>query len=162
MDRTVDRWSKFSALSFGDQRFLIAAFLLMPVCALGPGLFGFARFTKWIEAARVSTSRQPSPEAVRALGTLVNIAAGHSLVRVRCLTRSLTLHWLLRRRHIASDLRIGVELDGGAFNAHAWVEYVGVPINDTPDVVRRYAAFDRLETSHPHKTRDLGANLTFD
>ena len=32
-------------------------------------------------------------------------------------------------------------MNQGALNAHAWVEYSGTPINDTPDVSERFASF---------------------
>ncbi len=43
---------------------------------------------------------------------------------------------------IACDLRIGVSNDGGEFEAHAWVEYEGVVINDSAGSIGRFAAFD--------------------
>ena len=54
-----------------------------------------------------------------------------------CLSRSLTLWWLLRRHGVAADVRLGVNLAEG-FAAHAWVEWQGQVLNDTPDVSSRY------------------------
>ncbi len=59
-----------------------------------------------------------------------------------CLPRSVTLQWLLRRRRMEADLRIGVRKVESGIEAHAWVEHRGRPLNDTSDVHRRYAAFD--------------------
>jgi hypothetical protein len=59
-----------------------------------------------------------------------------------CLVRSLCLQWLLRRRGVASELRIGARLVGGQLESHAWVEVDGRPVNDAPDVAERYAAFE--------------------
>lgn len=42
-----------------------------------------------------------------------------------------------------TDLRIGVKLDQGRLDAHAWVEADGIPINDAPDVAQRFAAFQQ-------------------
>jgi hypothetical protein len=58
----------------------------------------------------------------------------------------LLLRWLLRRYGTASDLRIGVRFEEGVLAAHAWVEKDGIPVNDRPEAVARYAAFDQPVT----------------
>ena len=85
----------------------------------------------------------PSLDELTRLGYLVNSAAHHVLPAGNCLTRSLYLQWLLRRRGVPTDLRIGVQLADGRLLAHAWVEYAGTPLNDAPDVALRYAPFER-------------------
>ena len=50
--------------------------------------------------------------------------------------------WLLRRYGTTSDLCIGVRLEQGEFAAHAWVEKDGIPLNDRPEFVARYAIFE--------------------
>jgi len=60
----------------------------------------------------------------------------------RCLTESLTLWWLLRRRRIAAELRIGVRTILGPLESHAWVEHEDVPLNDTAEVGRVYEPLD--------------------
>jgi hypothetical protein len=59
---------------------------------------------------------------------LVGIAARHRPYRATCLRQSLALWWLLRRRGISTELRIGVRMDSGALRAHAWVEFCGRPL----------------------------------
>ncbi len=78
-----------------------------------------------------------------ATGRVVAIAARYAPYRGNCLSRSLTLWWLLLGQGIQTDLRIGVTWPPGQFEAHAWIEYQGVVINDRQDVGRRYSAFDR-------------------
>jgi hypothetical protein len=53
------------------------------------------------------------------------------------------LWWLLLGQGIHADLRIGVTRPQGQFEAHAWIEYQGVVINDRQDVGRRYSVFER-------------------
>jgi hypothetical protein len=68
----------------------------------------------------------------------------------RCLLRSLTLVWILKRRGIPSVIRIGVphgatpgqESDTVGFSAHAWVEHAGIVLNDRQDVATQLSAFD--------------------
>ncbi len=78
------------------------------------------------------------------LAWAVAAAAHHAPYAATCLQRSLTLWWLLRRRRIAADLRIGVAQADGELRAHAWVEHAGIVLNDDADVGSRFAAFDTL------------------
>lgn len=82
--------------------------------------------------------------AMQSLAEAVNIAARHTPFPATCLTRSLLLDWLLQRRGVTSDLRIGVRLTEGALDAHAWVEYKGIPVNDLPYVASQFASFGEL------------------
>ena len=43
---------------------------------------------------------------------------------------------------MVSELRIGVQCQGEKFQAHAWVEYEGYPLNDSADVRKRFATFE--------------------
>jgi drug/metabolite transporter (DMT)-like permease len=74
---------------------------------------------------------------------LVGIAAGPGTLRASCLRRSLLLWWLLRHDGIEAVLRVGVNRDGGRLQAHAWVEYLGRPLNDVEDIARRFLPFER-------------------
>ncbi|MGH9678172.1 MAG: lasso peptide biosynthesis B2 protein, partial [Candidatus Acidiferrum sp.] len=57
-------------------------------------------------------------------------------------SRSMALWWLLRRRGMPAQLRIGARRTGGEFEAHAWVEMAGRAINDSNDVQTRYTPFE--------------------
>ncbi len=78
---------------------------------------------------------------IQKLGELVNTAARHVPFPATCLTRSLLLVWLLNRRGVSSDLRIGVRLTQGVLEAHAWVECGGIPVNDRVEVIRQFEPF---------------------
>ena len=75
---------------------------------------------------------------------MVNIAGRYAPGPATCLTRSLFLSWLLRGWGVSCELRIGVRLNDGALEAHAWVEHLGMPINDADDIALRFAPFDGL------------------
>ena len=76
----------------------------------------------------------------------VNAVARHTIGNPTCLTRSLTLWWMLRRAGIASDLRIGVRKgqNENSIQAHAWIEIAGNVINDEATVRTTYAVFERF------------------
>ena len=77
---------------------------------------------------------------------MVQVAARHSPFHLLCLPRSLALWWLLRRQGIGSDLRIGVTPKESRLEAHAWVEFMGVALNDQDDVHERFAPFQAAIT----------------
>jgi hypothetical protein len=133
------RWRlNWRALAPAERRVLLAASLLMPVFALGLRVLGLRRCRALLKPDVLAQTRSELPSP-RVLGQLVNLAARRSPLHASCLTRSLMLTWMLRRRGIASDLRIGVRLEGGRLDAHAWVETDGTPINDDLNIASRFA-----------------------
>ena len=135
--------STYRALSGREQKVLLASLVLLPFFWLGLRLAGLQRFQAWLGRFPVARRAPLTQPEAAALGVAVNRAANHVLGPGNCLTRSLLLHWMLRRFGTTSDLRIGVCFEAGALAAHAWVEKDGIPLNDTSDAVARYAAFDQ-------------------
>ena len=127
-----------------QKRMLLAAWLWLPLFWLGLRVLGLPRFQAWLLKAPAQSIFSLTLPAIKALGEAVNIAARHTPFPATCLTRSLLLGWLLRRRNVASKLRIGVRLTQGMLDAHAWVECEGVPVNDSPDVNEHFASFGDL------------------
>jgi hypothetical protein len=136
------RVSKFLALTAAEKSLFLSATTLSPFFSLGLRIGGLARFQSWLEPSELASAKSPTIAEVSKLGALVNSAAFHSLAPTTCLTRSLLLRWLLQRRGIQAQLRIGVRSLEGTIEAHAWLEYQGKPINDAHDVAQRFAAFD--------------------
>ena len=139
-----------------ERRLLIQAVVMLPLTALGLRLFGFNRW--YAGLARLTKGRFNSifvPNKKGVLGKsqkeiiirrtlrFMRLAVRHGFYGGNCLSRSLTLWWLLRRQGIASDLRIGVRMKEEHFEAHAWVEVEGYPLNESEHVHQRYAAFEQ-------------------
>lgn len=135
--------SIYRALPAREQKVVLASLALLPLFWLGLRLAGLRRFQAWLDRSPVAQRTPLTQVEAAALGVAVNRAANHVLGPATCLTRSLLLRWLLRRYGTTSDLRIGVRLERNELAAHAWVEKDGIPLNDRPDVVARYAAFDQ-------------------
>jgi hypothetical protein len=74
---------------------------------------------------------------------MVRVAAHYSFGKPSCLEQSLALWYLLERRGISAQLRIGVRKNAGKFEAHAWVERDGVALNQPDEMHRHYAAFEK-------------------
>lgn len=79
-----------------------------------------------------------SPREVQTAVHLVAMAARRLPASTTCLHRSLALWWLLRRRGVDCQLRLGARRQDEQFDAHAWVECDGVVVNDDPHKVREY------------------------
>jgi hypothetical protein len=121
---------------------LAEAMLFLPLFWIALRVLGLPRLCAWLSSSPTVVRRSPSNEELAAIATMVNIAGNHVPFPSTCLTRSLLLKWLLRRRGVDSDVRIGTRLTRGQFEAHAWVEHNGTPLNDQPDIATRFAAFD--------------------
>lgn len=148
----TSRWGRWRALSPLQRRTVVVAWWLLPLVWLALWSFGLPRLRAWLTRRAMPRSTQAvTLDDAGALGRAVNIAADLSPFPVTCLTRSLLLEWWLRRKGVPSDLRIGVQLRDGAFRAHAWVECVGVPVNDRMDIALDFLPFD-----------DFGHKATFD
>jgi Transglutaminase-like superfamily len=147
-------WSnlaRFRACTSAEKSTLLISAAWLPLFWLGLHLLGLARLQTLVQRPRTNTTTVVNLSSVFALGELVNTAARHTPFPTTCLTRSLLLDWLLRRRGIPSRLRIGVRSTGGSFGAHAWVECNGIPVNDRSDVVSRFEPFtDSVSASTFH------------
>jgi hypothetical protein len=141
MQHLARNLSRFLALSAPERRTFLSAITLLPLFWIALRVLGLQRLQTRLQRTPLRPSATLTADDLTRLGTLVNSAAHHALGPANCLTRSLYLWWLLRRRGVDSQLRIGVRLTGGVLDGHAWVEYAGVPVNDRPDVSADFAPF---------------------
>ena len=142
-------WSKLWRLSPAERLALAQAQALLPLTALALQVGGFRRCQALLArlapapAAPAGGGEAAALGRARAVARMVEAAARRGPFHATCLPRSLALWLLLRRRGIDGDLRIGVRKEAGRLQAHAWVEWRGVVLNDGGDVRTRFAAFDR-------------------
>jgi hypothetical protein len=73
----------------------------------------------------------------------VTVAAAFFPGRALCLEQSLVLYHLLTRNGIPARFRLGVRTH--RFEAHAWVEWRGEPVNEPAEIVRRLAPLPDLQ-----------------
>jgi hypothetical protein len=141
MQRLTRNLSRFLALSAPERRTFLTATALLPLFWTGLRILGLQRLQARLQRKPLAVSNGLGTDELTRLGTLINSAAHHALGPANCLTRSLYLWWLLRRRGVDGQLRIGVRLTDGTLDAHAWVEHAGIPINDRHDVSTDFAPF---------------------
>jgi hypothetical protein len=88
---------------------------------------GFAATLRGIES-RHGELRDATDDAVGRIDHVVAVAAALYPGRALCLERSLVLYDRLRRAGARAEFRLGVQ--AAPFAAHAWVERLGLPVND--------------------------------
>jgi hypothetical protein len=76
---------------------------------------------------------------------VLNLAMASTAVPfpAKCLERSVALLWMASRRGLAAHLRIGVL--PRPFNAHAWVEIDGRPVNENPEYIELFRLFPPID-----------------
>ncbi len=84
--------------------------------------------------------REANADEIVRVNRAVSRAARY-VPRATCLTQALSIHTLLGRRGVVTQLRIGVTKEAdGRLLAHAWLERDGVPLVSTADPAS-YRAF---------------------
>lgn len=153
MPSMANKLASLRELKAPDRRIVFLALILLPAIALGLRVFGLRRTQAALDrrrpAAETETDRPAASQRAADVARLVAAAARHGLYRAPCLPVSLALGWLLQREGISTELRLGVRKAEARLEAHAWVEYEGVPLIDTPGVHDRFAAFDAVVAPRP-------------
>lgn len=150
----ISSWQKLRKLSKAELTLLVWAIVLLPLTALSVKFFGFRRIycaiaklnrgNRYLSPmVEKSEERNESKCLTKAhtIARIVGIASQHGFYRANCLQKSLVIWWLLRREGIKNDLRIGVRKREEKLEAHAWVEYLGVVLNDRNDIYEQFAPF---------------------
>ncbi len=142
--RRASAWRKWRDLAAPDRHLALGLVALLPSVAAAIHIFGLQRVCRFLSRHPPIGEGAGAPDVTgaREAGRLVNAAASRIPGRPNCLTRSVTLWWILRRRAIDSALRIGVRTAAGHLEAHAWVELAGLVLNDHPDIAQRFAPFE--------------------
>jgi hypothetical protein len=119
-------------LSLSDWLSLLEAWWALAVFYAGLRWMSYARLEQFGRSRLIETSEQ-LPTA-RRLHRLVGWASRLHLFPMTCLVQSLALRWMLSRRGIDSQLKIGATKISGALHAHAWLEIGGEKIGVSEDL----------------------------
>ena len=139
------------ALSFRDRILFVKVWVLLCCVALLLRLLDYKRTSLLLErlslsrAWQANTTEDGMAYALR-LGRLTQVSGRYVPANGTCLRQSLLVWWLLRRKGLQAELRIGVRKHP-AFVAHAWVELDGLPVNDDFDVGKRITPLVGVPTS---------------
>ena len=119
-------------LGFADAGRVIGLAAALPMIAVSVRWLGVRRTARIL--ARLSGSSAPrwadaaELAAAERLAQLAALAGRWSLFSTSCLRQALLVHWLLRRRGLAPELKMGVRKHGTGLDAHAWVVLQGAAL----------------------------------
>jgi hypothetical protein len=119
---------------------------MLPLVTVTLRVLSFRRTTELLArlgsaSRRRVTNQHNRMEDLYRASNVVSLAAKHSIVPVSCLPRALTLLWLLNRRGVEAELRVGLRTRAGRLESHAWVESGGLPLNDWAEVSSDFTPF---------------------
>lgn len=149
----ISAWKRYRRLTRRERNDLLLGLALLPAASIFVRLFGVRRWQRAAEERRGKDNGE-NPNAVftelkeaRAAARMIEAAARHGIVRGNCLSQSVALWWILLRRGLPVELRIGARRAGRGLEAHAWVELRGEMVNDTEEVRESYATLEGPMTS---------------
>lgn len=138
-------------------QFQVALFLLLTELMIG--LQGVRRthrgLSRLADALPIKQASAPTTTLAQRIADEVDgVALKLPLFPSQCLSRSLVLHYFLRRYGLLPTLCLGVQTVTGHFRAHAWIEHDGRELNEKHPASRLYHALSpdqlraALERSH--------------
>lgn len=113
-------------LGVGDWAILAEAAFALAASSLAIALLPFRRIAQWLSASLPPEThwQNMAPTAVAILA--INAWARRLPWKTVCFQKGLALHWMLRRRGIASRLHYGVDRHAEqGLRAHVWVSVDG-------------------------------------
>jgi Transglutaminase-like superfamily len=146
----MGNWQTFSRLTGPERRIVLEAAIALVATRVGLRLFGFRRWTgvlQWTAPRKTELATENnSHNTVAGVLRMEQAAARNLFVTTNCLEQSLVLWWLLRRRGLAADLRLGARKDEQRFEAHAWVEFCGMALNSEGEEHLQFTPFEEPAT----------------
>ena len=139
MGSMISKLRKFMAFTRSEKILFLQAVFVLPVISWLLRVISVSRLCRWIES---SSKNVPAADmgVIASTCHMLDSAARVAFPPYTCLEKSLALRWLLLQRGISTSLHFGIR-NGHGLDGHAWLEYGGVPIHDSPDVRKEYAAF---------------------
>jgi hypothetical protein len=141
-------WRGFWRLSGHSRGVALQAAAAFAATRIGLRLAGFQRWKAVLvrltprKPELAAPSDQALIEDARDIARIQDAVSRHLIFHASCLEQSLVLWWLLGRRGIPAELRIGARKDAGRFEAHAWVELGSEVLNDSGEAHLHFARFD--------------------
>jgi len=126
---------RFIELSRADRLLLLQSLVLIPAVSILLRILGLQPTLSVLDRLSRRRLRAMRPQSglldASAICRVVGTAARHGLFSATCLRQALALWFLLRRRGMAAELRIGVRKNADRLEAHAWVESNGLALDPT-------------------------------
>jgi hypothetical protein len=135
----IDLYRRFARLERSQRHLVVEAAALMAIVWVGLRMHRFLALRQILDRVVALTATEPGVADPSVIGSVRRAIAAVALrfSSATCLVQALAADAMLRRRHLASEVRLGVrrrdERDGAdapdvprvAIEAHAWVECDG-------------------------------------
>jgi hypothetical protein len=144
----TERWQRFWSLSGYERGIVLETMAALPASWLGLRLVGYRRWHTILARLVPSTDQTAHPasaiqqQTAQLIARMSTKAARNLFFGTNCLEQSLVLWWVLRRRGIAAELRIGARKRCERFEAHAWIEVDSVVLNEVSEEHYHFVPFD--------------------
>jgi hypothetical protein len=142
MNRFLRGYRTWQNLSQIEQAQWLQAWMLLPIVSVGLRVFSLRRVQAFLCHPKKKLIGSVELSKVVAITDIFFSAVRWSVLPSTCLSQSLVLYWLLRRHGVDADFRIGIAKHHGCFVAHAWVEYLGIALEEE-GVHQQFVAFER-------------------
>ena len=122
---------KFRRLSGMERGIVCESAALIPAAWVAVRVFGF-RVGAALQSQGVRSAPEPKKEYLKlaeCIARLASAAAARLPFQTSCLEQSIALCWMLQRRGMNPQLRVGGRKDAEGFEAHAWVEVEGAALD---------------------------------
>jgi hypothetical protein len=144
-------WRTFSRLTKAERLLALEAAVGLAATWIALRTVGFRRWRRVLEspAIRKKSNAPATGVSTREIANVVRMeeaAARNLFFDTNCLEQSLVLWWLLQKRGVSADLLIGARKDADRFEAHAWVEFAGAPLNSTGEGHLHFVPFEEQIT----------------
>jgi hypothetical protein len=140
-------FQRYKALDLDARKLFVRAVALLPLIAVSLRLRGFNKTREALQKRQLVhppqiPGKKDPAKTVGITCRMVRAGAHYGPVHPTCLEQSLALWHLLQKQGIPVQLRIGVRKLSEKFEAHAWVEFGGVALNQVEDAHHHYMTFD--------------------
>ena len=152
----IETWRRFWRLSGFERGIVCEATAALPVAWASVRVFGFqigkAGVRSGLEAKHSEVNAPGSLELAKRIVRLEAATAARLPLRPTCLEQSLVLCWMLRRRGMKPELRIGARKEAERFEAHAWVELDGAVLDCGGSEHLHFVPFEKIDISMETQT----------
>lgn len=144
----MQTWRGFWRLSGAERGITLEAAVGLMATWVGLRFFGFPRWknllAQLVPAGTINLDAQGRAviESACVIARLQGSAGRNLPFRANCLEQSLVLWWLLRRRGMQAEIRVGARKLADRFEAHAWVELNGMVLSDSGEGHLHFSPFE--------------------
>ena len=124
---------RFWQLPGSERSIVLQSAFWLTATWLALRLIGFRRWSGILDRRSIAGNATENVSRIaeaKNITRLLSAASSHLFVRTNCLEQATALCYVLRRRGVSAELRFGARKDTAGLEAHAWVEHLGIPLNE--------------------------------